>query len=133
MNVHALEDRIAFRVGHLALAVAQAQISERNGSVSVPSRAKFIEAIVEPSREIPPNYTNWTLVTRSGKVHAGLILQELDGRVVLGTSEGREVEIKTADIEKRVVQNVSLMPKDLVDQMTVEEFRDLVAFLKSSQ
>ena len=95
------------------------------------SRAKFIEAIVEPSREIPTNYTNWTLVTSSGKVHTGRILEERVGRIVLGTAEGREVELVASDIRKRVAQNVSMMPKDLVAQMTVEEFRDLIAFLKS--
>lgn len=97
------------------------------------NRPQIIESILEPSREIAPQYVSWTLSMRDGKVHTGMIVQENEGRLTLGTNEGKTVELKTADVEERVLQKVSVMPEKLFDRMTLQEFRDLLAFLDSAK
>lgn len=103
--------------------------SDLTGTGRAASREWLIESIIEPSRQIPAPYITWTLVTTSGVQHTGLILDESREQIVLGTAEGKRIGIHKAAIEIRKPQPVSLMPHDLVNQMTVEEFRDLVAFL----
>ena len=48
---------------------------------------------------------------------------------MLGTLEGNFVDLKTDDIDERVPLKVPLMPANLVDLLTVNEFRNLLAFL----
>jgi putative membrane-bound dehydrogenase-like protein len=97
------------------------------------NRPQIIESILEPSREIAPQYVSWTLSMRDGKVYTGMIVQENEGRLTLGTNEGKTVELKTAEVEERVLQKASVMPEKLFDRMTLQEFRDLLAFLDAAK
>jgi len=95
-------------------------------------RRKLIESIVEPSKEIAPQFVTWAVVTDAGLVHTGLILDESrDGTVTLGNTEGHEVRIAGDQIEARHAQTISAMPKNLIDQMTIGELRDVLAFLET--
>lgn len=95
------------------------------------NRPQIIESILEPSREIAPQFVTWTISMRDGKVYTGMIVQENEGKLSLGTNEGATVELKTADVEERVLQKISVMPEKLWERMTLQEFRDLLAFLDS--
>lgn len=95
------------------------------------SRKKLIESILEPSKEVSPQFTSWTMVSTSGQVYTGMIVHENEGKTVLGDAAGKLVEVKTADVEERVPQKTSVMPEKLADRLTVQEFFDLVAFLES--
>ncbi len=94
------------------------------------SRSKLAESILRPSKEIAPQFTSWTLVTRDGRVVVGVIVAEdREGHVRIGTPEGTIVELAASNIEERHPQNKSVMPDNLIDSFTPDEFRDLVAFL----
>ena len=94
------------------------------------SRTKLAESILRPSKEIAPQFTSWTLVTRDGRVVVGVIVAEdREGHVRIGTPEGTIVELAASNIEERHPQNKSVMPDNLIDSFTPDEFRDLVAFL----
>jgi putative membrane-bound dehydrogenase-like protein len=94
------------------------------------SRTKLAESVVRPSKEIAPQFTSWTLVTRDGRVVVGVILAEdREGHLRIGTPEGKVLELAASNIEERHPQNKSVMPENLIDSFTPEEFRDLVAFL----
>jgi putative heme-binding domain-containing protein len=94
------------------------------------SRMKLAESVVRPSKEIAPQFTSWTLVTRDGRVVVGAIVAEdREGHVRIGTPEGTIVELAASKIEERHPQNKSVMPESLVDSFTPDEFRDLIAFL----
>jgi putative heme-binding domain-containing protein len=95
------------------------------------SRDKLIESILEPSREVAPQFTTWTMETADGQVHSGMIVHENEGKTVLGDAEAKLTELKTIDIVARTPQRQSVMPDKLADRLTVREFRDLLAFLES--
>ncbi len=95
------------------------------------SRQRLIDSILDPNKEIAPQFTSWTMVAESGKVHTGMIVEENKGTLLLGDADGRITELKTIDIVERVPQKKSLMPDKLVDRMTIRELRDLLAFLES--
>lgn len=85
---------------------------------------------MRPSKEIAPQFTSWTFVTREGRVVVGVIVAEdREGHVRIGTAEGTVFELDAADIEERHPQNKSIMPERLVDSLTPGEFRDLIAYL----
>lgn len=93
---------------------------------------KLVQSLIEPSQEIAPQFTGWTFVMKTGKVHTGLILQQArDGKITVGTSDGKILELDADAVEERAAQKTSIMPEKLIDQLTVREFRDLMAFLET--
>ena len=93
-------------------------------------RRKLAESILRPSKEISPQYSAWTFVMRDGRTFVGLVVEEdREGRLVIGTTEGKLHAFEAADVEERHLQSTSIMPERLVDSLTIGEFRDLVAFL----
>jgi putative heme-binding domain-containing protein len=95
------------------------------------NRIQMIQSILEPSSEIAPQFVAWAFETASGKIHTGMLVHENEGKTVIGDAEGKTIELKTIDIVQRVPQTKSVMPDKLPDLMTLQEFRDLVAFLES--
>jgi putative membrane-bound dehydrogenase-like protein len=95
------------------------------------SRAKLIDSILEPSKEVAPQFTTWAMATRDGRVHTGMIVHENEGKTILGDAEGKTIDLQTIDIEQRTPQRTSVMPDKLQDRMTVQEFRDLLTYLES--
>lgn len=91
---------------------------------------KLVEAMAQPSKEIKEGYQSFRLDTVGGQVHTGLKVFESKDEVVIREATGRDVRVKRDDIEKLATSKVSLMPDDVVAQLTHEQFVDLVAFLK---
>lgn len=94
-------------------------------------RAKLAQSILEPSREMSPQFVSWALELKSGKVLTGLILSEESEKLKIGTQDGQVQEVLQQDIESRASQAASLMPEKLIDQLTQQEFLDLLAFLET--
>ncbi|MFO1019078.1 MAG: PVC-type heme-binding CxxCH protein [Planctomycetales bacterium] len=94
-------------------------------------RNKLIESMLEPSKNVSPQFVTWSFVLKSGQVQHGLIVQENVGKLQIGTSEGKTVTVESVDVEERVPQKTSVMPEKLQDLMTVQEFRDVLAYLES--
>jgi putative heme-binding domain-containing protein len=95
------------------------------------TRERLIDSILEPGREIAPQFTTWSMLTTDGHIHTGMIVHENKGTTVLGTLEGERIELQTIDIDLRTPQRTSVMPDRLEERVTVGEFRDLLAFLQS--
>jgi putative membrane-bound dehydrogenase-like protein len=91
---------------------------------------RLVASLVDPSREIAPQFTAYTLLTRDGEVLTGLhVGDEVDGRMRLADQNGRVFYVHPSQVERQIVSRQSIMPEGLVDQLTVQELRDLVAFL----
>jgi putative membrane-bound dehydrogenase-like protein len=95
------------------------------------SREKLFDSMFEPGKEIAPQYVTWSFETADGKAHAGMIVHENEGKTIIGDAEGKLTELKTLDIVERSAQQKSVMPDNLLEQMTIQEFRDLIAYLES--
>jgi putative heme-binding domain-containing protein len=97
------------------------------------NRLQLMQSILDPSGEIAPQFVAWTMETRDGKTVTGMIVHENEGKTVLGNAEGETVELKTAEIVERVPQKTSVMPEKLFERMTVQELRDVLAFLEGKK
>ncbi|MFL5340147.1 MAG: hypothetical protein ACJ8F7_08340, partial [Gemmataceae bacterium] len=114
------------------------QIDNRGASVGpdltfigkATGRDKLIESILDPSKEVAPAYTAWRITTRDGKERVGLITGEtFDSFVQVVDSRGQVEKIRRTDIEDRAALPKSIMPDELPNLMTRQEFLDLIAFL----
>jgi putative membrane-bound dehydrogenase-like protein len=97
---------------------------------SAMNRAKLSESILDPSKEIAPQFQTWLISTRDGKVRTGTIVDEgPDSTITVADATGKLEIIPRLNVEERHAQPGSIMPNSLVELMTPEEFRDLIAFL----
>jgi putative membrane-bound dehydrogenase-like protein len=93
-------------------------------------RAKLLESILTPSKEIAPAFTTWIFHMRDGKTYTGVLLSEnFDSTITLADADGKRIVLKRLDIEQREASPKSLMPDDLHRLMTRREFLDVLAYL----
>lgn len=89
----------------------------------------LLETILEPSKQMAPQYTPWQIVTKDGKTLVGLPRRKGgSGEAYLGI-DGKEFSVKKPDIEFHREMPTSIMPKGLLQSMTIQELNDLMAFI----
>jgi putative heme-binding domain-containing protein len=92
-------------------------------------RTHLIEAVLDPSAEIPQGYHTTVIETRSGRIVTGIVTSDSAAAVTLRDGEGKAVTVPAGNVARREVSKVSLMPEGLADPMTPAEFTDLIAYL----
>jgi putative membrane-bound dehydrogenase-like protein len=92
---------------------------------------KILESIVEPSKEIKEGFQAYRLTTADSKVYTGLKVRDDAKEVVIRDATGRDYRVAKEDVESLTPSKLSLMPDNVVSQITYDQFIDLLAFLKS--
>ena len=95
-------------------------------------RSRLIDSILQPSKEIAPQYVPWTIVTKEGEVKTGLPIDVHDTGATYEKfvgSDGVPFTLQSADIEERKASDTSIMPAGLEKLLSPEELRDLLAAL----
>ncbi len=87
--------------------------------------------MLDPNREINPQYLNYTLRTTDGRSVTGLIASETATSVTLRRAEGASDTILREEIEAMRTAGVSLMPEGLEKQVSKQDAADIVAYLMS--
>jgi putative membrane-bound dehydrogenase-like protein len=95
------------------------------------SRERIIASILQPSREIGPDYQPWLLVTKDGQTHLGLRAAKPLGHGMehFVDSAGEPFSLTSHEIEMRQASSISIMPDGIDNMLTIAELRDLVTFL----
>ena len=89
----------------------------------------LVDSLLLPHKAIKEGFDVTRVVTTDDKVLQGIKVREANGVLVLRTAEDKEVTIPLKDIAERGKSTKSLMPEGLTDQLTKQEFADLVRFL----
>jgi putative heme-binding domain-containing protein len=98
---------------------------------AIRSPRDLLESIVLPSSTFAQGFENYTAVTSDGQVLAGVIARQDDRVLVLRNASGGEARLERASLESLTRHTKSLMPEGLPGTMTPEQFRDLLAYLRS--
>jgi putative heme-binding domain-containing protein len=92
--------------------------------------AEFImESILEPSKDIDPDYETVQVVTARGMTITGLRVNESNFNIQLREENGRFHSFLKSELESVTVLKKSLMPDNLAEVLTVKELHDLFAFM----
>lgn len=94
-------------------------------------RLKLIRNIVDPSSEVRPQYISHIAVTNDGRVITGLLAESTAQTITLLDAKNKRTLLNRADLEELRESTVSLMPEKLLDEMTDQQIRDLLAYLQS--
>jgi putative membrane-bound dehydrogenase-like protein len=93
---------------------------------------KLLESVLLPSREVGPLYAVRSVRKKDGSVVSGLLRQPgVAGRLDLVGPGGQVTSVEVADVAGQEESSASLMPEGLELGLTVQEFRDLMAWLGS--
>jgi putative heme-binding domain-containing protein len=114
------------RVGEVGTAVGPDLATVQNRTPQA-----LLEQILDPNREIQPNYLNYSLVTGEGRVITGVVAEETAASVRLRRAEGAEDTVLRSNIDELVSTGVSLMPEGLEKDIDRQQLADLIAFVLS--
>ncbi|MBI4603046.1 MAG: hypothetical protein HY721_13895, partial [Planctomycetes bacterium] len=96
-------------------------------------REKLLESLLEPSREIAPQYATWVLMTPEGPRSGTVLGEDPDGAVRLGTGTSIVERVPREAVLSRSLAEASLMPEGIASLLTLEELRHLLAFLEAQR
>lgn len=88
----------------------------------------LLSNIVDPSAEIGRDYRLSILALGDGRVLTGIVVERTPQQLTLQTATERLV-LPTADIDAMRESPLSMMPEGQLDRLTLEQIRDLVAYL----
>ncbi|MCA9219449.1 MAG: c-type cytochrome [Planctomycetales bacterium] len=93
------------------------------------SYEQLLSNVFDPSLVIGAAYQPRVVITDSGRVLTGLLVEESDSRIVLKMQGGKQEVIPREDIDELTVSQLSMMPEGVEKQLTPQEIADLFAFL----
>ena len=92
-------------------------------------RKWIVESILQPSAVVAPNFQTWKVETLDGKVFTGLLVGTYLDESVYVNEKGVRVKVLATDLAEITPLKTSIMPDGLVDKLTDQEIRDLLAYL----
>lgn len=99
-------------------------------------RTRGLEAILvnvlDPNREVNPQYVNYLLITGDGRSVTGMIASETANSVTLRRAENATDTVERVDIEELRSSGLSIMPEGLEKQIDPAAMADLLAYLMSA-
>jgi len=91
----------------------------------------ILKNVVDPNREINPQFINYLLITNDGRSLSGIISSETATSVTLKRGDGATDTVLRIDIDALRSTGQSLMPVGLEKEITVQGMADLLAYLMS--
>jgi len=96
-------------------------------------RRRLLQSILEPSREMAPMYVPFSILTVDGKTHQGLKIFGGGGSTTFLGNDGKVFELPLKEIELQRPSEVSIMPANLHEQLTLAQLRDVLALLEGEK
>lgn len=94
-------------------------------------RRHILESILQPSNLVAPHYQAWVLETADGRIFTGMLLKTYLDEYTYLDPKGGTFKLNTRDIVSSQPSRSSIMPDGLIDRLTDQEMRDLLAYLES--
>jgi putative membrane-bound dehydrogenase-like protein len=87
--------------------------------------------ILDPNREIKPEFQSYLLVTVAGRTLTGMITAETTNSLTIRRADGTGETVLRIDVEELRSTGRSFMPEGLEKQIDVPAMADLLAYLKA--
>jgi putative membrane-bound dehydrogenase-like protein len=92
---------------------------------------QLLSDILDPNKNVEPDYIVLAVATRRGQVYSGLLAEETATTVKLRRAEGVEDTLLRSEIDELRSTGQSLMPEGLEQNIDPQEMADLIAFLRT--
>lgn len=91
---------------------------------------QILTNVLDPNREVSPNFALYIIETKDGRTLTGLIASETGGSLTLKHADGGQEEVLRGDIKSLTSTGTSLMPEGLEAVITPAQMADLIAYLR---
>jgi putative heme-binding domain-containing protein len=105
------------------------QVGPDLASVASRRTEQLLVDILDPSRQVSPDYISYLVETKDGRIMTGLLAAETADSVTLRREERQQDTIPRDNIEQLRASGKSLMPDGLEQKLTPDELADLLEFL----
>lgn len=95
------------------------------------SIAEILDAILEPSAKIHPDYVSTTVALKSGRVLHGLLRPISETEVEVVASATEKARVARSEIEEQSPSRTSIMPQNLHESISPGEMADMLAYLST--
>ena len=89
----------------------------------------IVDSLLDPGSKIKEGYHTTLITKKNGGVVSGVLLREGDGKLVLRDVRDQKQIVDAAEVARREIVPVSLMPPGLTGQLRRDELVDLVHFM----
>jgi len=86
--------------------------------------------VLDPNREVNPQYLSYTVVTADGRTLSGMIAAETATSIELRRAEDKKDTVLRIDIEAMKSSGMSLMPEGMEKQIDKQALADLLEYLR---
>lgn len=86
-------------------------------------------SVLDPNRDVQPQYLNYVIVTDDGLSKTGMIAAETATSITLKRAEDESDTVLRANIDEMVNTGLSIMPEGLEKQLTKQDMADVIAYL----
>lgn len=114
---------------HRAGDVGKQEVGPNLANIRAWSPEQVLINILDPNREVVPNFLAYTVETKDGKSIYGMIAEESTASLALKRPDGVAETVLRRDIAKITGSGLSLMPDGLEAAIPPESMADLIAFL----
>jgi putative membrane-bound dehydrogenase-like protein len=90
---------------------------------------EILVSILDPNREVSPEFLEYTIALDDGRIVAGLIAAETPASLTLRARDGAEQTILRRNVAEITNTGKSLMPEGLERSVTPAQMADLIAYL----
>ncbi len=95
------------------------------------TRNQILDNIIDPSKDIDPKFLTFVAETVEGQLHTGVLADKTDQEVVLRDAQDKEIRLPAAKVTGLLSQKKSLMPEQLLRDLTAQQAADLLEYLAS--
>ena len=88
--------------------------------------------ILDPNREVSPNFMLYTFDLKDGRLLSGIVAAETDSGLVVKSMDGTEQSLARSSISSLKATGISPMPEGLEATITMEQMADLMAYLRDA-
>jgi len=89
----------------------------------------ILQNIIEPNREVNPQYLNYSILTKDDRITTGMITNESGASITLLRGANITETVLRSEISEMKSSRLSIMPEGLESQIDLQSMADLLSYL----
>jgi putative heme-binding domain-containing protein len=96
-------------------------------------REKLLLSILDPNREVQPNYVSFLVETKDGSSLLGVISSDTPAAITIREAYGKETLVPRANIKRMTSQGKTIMPEGLETGLKQQDLADLMTYIEQAK
>jgi putative heme-binding domain-containing protein len=93
------------------------------------SKREIVESVLYPAHVVSDQYASKKVLTLDGRVLIGMVSQRSEGAIDIRDANNQVTMLRESEIDQVLPSHSSIMPSGLLDDLTLREISDMMAYL----